>query len=87
MDEPTRAVAEFLQSKLPRKTSDVVEFPLKKLAESKAFAEQVNQKYYRHIDGWSVWTQDPLPEDEEIKNWLMSMLLLDGNAYGFEDID
>ena len=87
MDEPTRAVAEFLQSKLPRKTSDVAEFHLGKLNESKAFAEQVNQKYYRHIDGWNVWTRDPLPEEEENNNWLMSMLLLDGSAYGFEDID
>lgn len=87
MDEPTRSVAEFLEAKLPRKTSEITEFYLGKLNESKAFAEQIKKKYYRHIEGWHVWAPDPLFEEVENKNWLMSMLLLDRNAYDFEDIE
>lgn len=86
MDEATRAVAEFLKTKLPPKTSEVTEFYLGKLGESKAFAQRTKEKYHRHIAGWHVWERDPLPEEDENKNWLMSMLLLDRNAYGFEDI-
>jgi hypothetical protein len=87
MDEPTRAIAGFVKLKLPRGTSEVSEFYLEKLRESKAFSEQIFQKYSRHFEGWSLWVADPLPEEEENKNWLMSMLLLDSNAYGFEDIE
>lgn len=87
MDEPTRAVAEFLKTKLPPRTSEITEFYLGKLGESKAFAQQIKEKYYRHIEGWTIWEVDPLPEEEEKQNWLMSMLLLDGNAYGFETTD
>lgn len=86
MDEPTRAVAAFVKAKLPQRSSEVYEFYRGKLHESKAFSEQIFTKYYRHIDGWSVWTRDPLPEEEERTNWLMSMLLLDNNAFGFEEI-
>lgn len=87
MDEPTRAVAGFLKAKLPRKTSEITEFYLGKLSESKAFAQQIKEKYYRHIAGWHAGAPDPLPEEEENKNWLMSMLLLDRNAYDFEAVD
>jgi hypothetical protein len=87
MDEPTRAVAEFLKTKLPRRTSEVTEFYLGKLNESKEFSQQIRQKYYRHIEGWAVRAPDPLPEEEENTNWLMSMLLLDRNAYDFEPFD
>ncbi|WP_342084985.1 hypothetical protein [Dyadobacter sp. OTU695] len=87
MDEPTRAVAGFVKTKLPRRNSEIPEFYLEKLNESKAFAQQTKEKYYRHIDGWHVWERDPLPEEEENVNWLMSMILLDRNAYGFEDME
>ncbi|SEJ57897.1 hypothetical protein SAMN05216327_11336 [Dyadobacter sp. SG02] len=86
MDEPTRAVAEFLKTKLSRKHSEIREFHLGKLAESKAFSQQIKEKYSRHFEGWHVWEVDPLPEEQEKQNWLMSMLLLDGNAYGFEAV-
>jgi len=47
----------------------------------------MRKKYYRHTEGWHVWAPDPLSEEEETKNWLMSMLLLDRNAYNFEPFD
>lgn len=86
-DEPTRAILAFVKAKLPRRTSDVTDFFLGKLSESKAAFERIKKKYHRHIEGWHVWPPDPLPEEEERKNWMMSMLLLDSNAYGFEPID
>ena len=86
-DEPTRAVAAIVKTKLPRQNSEVCEFYRGKLRELKAFSDQIFEKYYRHIEGWSVWVADPLPEEEENTNWLMSMLLLDVNAYGFNPID
>ncbi|MDR6806662.1 hypothetical protein J2Y45_003854 [Dyadobacter sp. BE34] len=87
MDEPTRAVAAFAKAKLPRRSSEVCEFYQERLRELKLFSDQIFKKYYRHIEGWSVWVADPLPEEEESTNWLMSMLLLDVNAYGFDPID
>jgi len=86
-DEPTKAVAGFIRSKLPRRTSEISEFYIGKLNESKAFSQQMKEKYYQDIKGWHVWAPEPLPEEEENKNWIMSLLLLDVNAYGFEDID
>jgi len=86
-DEPTRAVAEFFKTKLPHRAPEVIEFYLGKLRESKAFSEQLLDKYYRNIEWGAVWRPDPLPEEEENASWLMSMLLLDKNAYGFEPID
>lgn len=86
-DEPTRAVAGSIKSKLSRWNSGVTEFYLGKLRESKAFSDQLFEKYYRGTEWGSVWGLDPLPEEEENTNWLMSLVLLDVRAYGFEPID
>lgn len=86
-DEPTRAVAGFIKSKLSHISTEVSDFYLGKLRESKAFSEHLFDKYYQNIEWAAVWTVDPLPEEEENTNWLMSMLLLNENAYNFEPVD
>lgn len=86
-DEPTRAVAGSIKSKLSRWNSEVSEFYIGKLREFKAFSEQLFEKCYQSTELGAVWRLDPLPEEEENTNWLMSLVLLDVRAYGFEPID
>lgn len=86
MDAPTKSVAQYIKERLYQQNPEVEAFQNEKLKELKKFDCLNYEKFYQATDGWSVWTRQPFSEEEEKVHWAMSLLLLDRNAYGFEDI-
>ena len=81
MDEPTKAVACYLNEKLrylPEKTED---FLKRKFKESKEFSEINRQKYLGEIKGWHVIVEQLIDEEEKERR-RMTLLLFDKEKYG-----
>ena len=81
MDEPTKAVAYYLKTKLrylPDKTEELLTRNFKEL---KAFNETNFKKHYGEIRGWHV-VGGQLTNEEEKENRTMTLLLLDREKYG-----
>lgn len=85
MDVPTRSVAQYLKERLYRRSTEVEEFQSQKLQEFKEFNRINYAKFNQPIAGWHSETRNPFSEEDEKVHWAMSLLLLDKNAYGFED--
>ena len=81
MDEPTKAVASFLLSKIyriPKKTEQLI---AKKMAALKSFGEENSKKHYGGIKGLRI-IYGELTKGEEREQLAMTLLLLDKGKYG-----
>jgi hypothetical protein len=84
MDEPTKAVANYLASKLKYFPQDTEKFLTKKFEQLKAFNEASYKKHHSDTRGWHSIVGKMTPE-EELENRNMSLLLLDQNQYSSKD--
>jgi hypothetical protein len=85
MDEPTKATADYLSRKLRHIHPDIEELLTKKLDELKAFHAAQFKKYYGAVQGWHVTIGPVSPEDQR-EDRIMSLLLLDKEKYGVEEL-
>jgi hypothetical protein len=81
MDEPTKAVAHFLNSKLRYLPDNIEELLTRKFSELKDFNEKIFKKYYSDTRGWHVVIGQST-EEEEKEYRVMTLLLLDEEKYG-----
>lgn len=80
MDEPTKAVALFLNSRLRYLPDNVEELLVRKFNELKDFNEHVFKKYYSDPKRWQVVVGKQTDEDEK-EHRAMTLLLLDEEKY------
>lgn len=80
MDEPTKAVGNYLKNRISHISAKDVEIVKNKLEEIKKFNELNFRKYYAESKGWYVVVGKMTPE-EEMEYGLMSLLLLDKSCY------
>jgi hypothetical protein len=80
MDEPTKAIAHFLNSKIRYLPDNIEELLTRKFDELKDFHEGLLKKYYSDTSGWHVITGEQTEEERE--NRIMTLLLLDEEKYG-----
>jgi hypothetical protein len=81
MDEPTKAVAHYLLTKLrylPDKTEELL---TRKFKELKEFNDANFKKHHGEIRGWHV-VVGQLTDEEEKEHRTMTLLLLDKEKYG-----
>ena len=83
MDEPTKAVAHFINTKL-HLPDHIDELLIRKLKELQDFSEANFKKYYNDTRGWHVIGGQQTDEEKK-ENRAMSLLLLDEGKYGFTD--
>lgn len=83
-DVPTKSLADFLSKKLARRTAHLDEFIKHSIAESNLVFKELCKQYFGDPRGWHV-VSATLPEEEEIGNFRMNLLLLDPPAIPFTD--
>lgn len=82
MDNPTKAVCEYLVPKIKYLPDETEQLLTTKFKELKDFVEKNIEKYYdKSIGGWHVEMKPPT-EDEERENRSMMLLLMDKEKYG-----
>lgn len=81
MDEPTKAVAHYLNTKLRYLPDTTEELLTRKFKELKQFNDTNFKKYYGEIRGWHV-IMGQLTDEEEKEHRTMTLLLLDKEKYG-----
>lgn len=81
MDEPTKAVAHFLNLKLRYLPDNIEELLARKFNELKDFNERTFKKYYSDTRGWHVVIGKQTDEEEK-EYRTMTLLLLDEEKYG-----
>lgn len=81
MDEPTKAVAHFLKTKLCYLPDTVEQLLTGKFNELKDFNESNFKKYHSDARGWHVVVRQ-LTDEEEKEHRTMTLLLLDEKKYG-----
>jgi hypothetical protein len=82
MDEPTKAVAGFLKTKIQHLPEETEQLLAKKYETLKQFNHKTSKKYYGEMkDGWHV-VFGQLTDEEEREHRLMSLLLLDSEKDG-----
>jgi hypothetical protein len=84
MDEPTKAVAHFINTKLHYLPDNVEELLIRKFKELKDFNEANFKKYYSDTGGWHVIGGQQTDEEKK-ENRTMTLLLLDEGKYGCFD--
>jgi len=82
MDEPTKAITDYLKSKIRKFPDKTEELLTRKLAESKEFSAANFKKHYGDIQGWHV-ILEPLTAEDEREDGIMSLLLFDKEKYGY----
>lgn len=83
MDEPTRAVADYLISRFQHLPEETEQLHLKKYVELKAFSDNNFKKYFGEMnDGWHVGIGQLSDQEEKVQR-VMTLLLLDHDKYGF----
>lgn len=78
MDEPTKAVAQFLRSKIQYLPSDIGNFLSAKFEELRLFKQALSEKYFKPVGGWQV-PLEVTSNEEQRENQIMSILLIDRN--------
>jgi len=81
MDEPTKAVANYLKSKFRYLPQEIDELLTRKLNELKQFHETNFKQYLGDTKGWHV-PMKQASDEEEIEHRTMTFLLLDEEKYG-----
>lgn len=82
MDEPTKAAAYYLKTKLRYLPDDTEELFTRKLKELKEFSDGNFKKHYGDVRGWQVSVAQLTPEEEK-EQQALTLLLLDKGKYGF----
>ena len=81
MDEPTKAVALYLYSKLQNLPENIEEIINRKFHELKEFCNELYKKHYTNSEGWHVViAKNSAEEEKEFR--IMTYLLLDEQKYG-----
>jgi len=80
MDEPTKAVALFLEAKLGYFSDKFEELLAPKFKELNDFHDTLFKKYYSNTGGWTIIIERSTDE-EEMQHRIMTVLLLDENKY------
>lgn len=83
MDEPTKAVAHFLQKRLRYLPDETDELLTRKFQELKEFNEANFKKHHEDIGGWHVVVGRLIPEEEK-EYRIMTLLLVDKDKYGYK---
>ena len=81
MDEPTKAIAHFLNTKLRYLPDNIEELLTRKFKELNDFNETHFKKYYTDTRGWHV-VVGQLTDEEEKQHRTMTLVLLDEKKYG-----
>jgi hypothetical protein len=81
MDEPTKAIAQYLKAKLRYLPDNTEELVARKFSELKAFHKTNFQKHYGEAGGWHV-AAEQLTKEDETEQHMMTLLLLDKEQYG-----
>jgi hypothetical protein len=81
MDEPTKAISHFLNSKLRYLPDNIEELLTRKFGELKDFNERLFKKYYSDTRGWHV-VIGKQTDEEEREHRTMTLILLDEEKYG-----
>jgi hypothetical protein len=81
MDEPTKAIAQYLQKKLRYLPDEMEELLTRKFQELKEFNDGNFKKHHGDIGGWHVVYGHMTPEEEK-EHRTMTILLLDKEKYG-----
>lgn len=81
MDDPTKAVAHYLKTKLRHLPDKTEELLTRKFKELKDFNKTNFKKYYTDTKGWHVVVGE-LTNEEEKEQRRMTLLLLDKEKYG-----
>jgi hypothetical protein len=82
MDDPTKAVANYLTSKFRYLPEEIEELLTRKFNELKEFNETIFKKHYGDTRGWHVVVKQATEEEEEKEHRTMTLLLLDKEKYG-----
>ncbi len=81
MDEPTKAIVHFLNSKFFCLPENIEKLLTRKLNELKEFNEELFKKYYGDTSGWHV-VIGKKSDEEDREHRIMTFLLLDEAKYG-----
>jgi len=81
MDEPTKAVANYLKIKLQYLPKETEELLTRKFKELKEFSDENFKKHYGDVRGWHVVVGQLTPEEEK-EHRILTVLLLDREKYG-----
>ena len=81
MDEPTKAVAHYLKSKLLYLPDEIAELLTRKFNQLNEFNDTIFKKYHNDIRGWHV-VMRKLTDEEEKEHRIITLLLLDSEKYG-----
>jgi hypothetical protein len=80
MDEPTKATGAFLETQLIYLPKDAGAFLQSKLKDASAFFDELHKKYHPEFP---VYTYGQSSSKEEMRERLMTVLLLDKDQYGW----
>jgi hypothetical protein len=78
MDEPTKAVAQFLRAKIQYLPADIEIYLSAKFEELRLFRQTLSRKYFKPVGGWQV-PLEVTSNEEQSENQVMSILLIDRN--------
>lgn len=81
MDEPTKAVANYLIARMGHLPDEIDELAVRKLKELRDFNEKQFKQYYGESGGWH-FTFRPRTEEEQKEYRSMILLLMDEEKYG-----
>ena len=81
MDEPTKAVAQYLKAKILQLPDETEKLVNRKFHELSQFLEANFTKRYGNSRGWHVAVGHFTPEEER-EHRTMSLMLLDRDRYG-----
>lgn len=80
MDEPTRSIAQYVETKIPFLTEEIETVLKRKPEELKNLVDNAKRKHYGEIGGWHVSVAKLTAEEERI-NLIMALLLMDENRH------
>ena len=80
MDEPTKAVAQFLLDTFDYISQQYEEFFKRKEEELSLLAEELRTKYIGEVNGWHTTITET--EQQRKENQIMQVVLMDREKYG-----
>jgi len=83
MDEPTKAVANYIKLKFRSLPDETEKLLTTKFGELKVFSDANFKRHFGELKGWHVVNRNFTPEEEK-EHRIMTLLLLDKDKYGCE---